>query len=88
MTDCTIIGGKMEDCYRPNPAIEELFDKVTRAIAHPHTTITEHDKERAAKVFLLFGPYLKEMIMGFEDEDCPSLLFEDHAQCVLDELEK
>ena len=66
--------------------MEELFEKVTRVIAHPHTTITEHDRERAAKVFLLFDSYLKEMVMGFEDEDCPSLLFDDHAQYVLDRL--
>lgn len=76
----------MEDCYQPNQAIEGLFDRVTKAIAHPHTTITEHDRERAASVFLLFDPYLKEMVMGFEDEDCPSLLFGDHAQYVLDKL--
>lgn len=76
----------IEDCYLPNPAMEQLFERVMRAIAHPHTTITEHDRERAAKVFLLFDPYLKEMIMGFEDEDYPSLLFGDHAQYVLDKL--
>jgi hypothetical protein len=76
----------MEDCYQPNPAMEQLFDRVTKATAHPHTTITEHDKERAARVFLIFDSYLKEMIMGFEDEDCPSLLFGDHAQYVLEEL--
>lgn len=75
-----------EDSYEPIPSIEGLFDRVTRAIAHPHSTITEHDKERAAKVFLLFDSYLKEMVMGFSDEDCPSLLFGDHAQHVLDKL--
>lgn len=76
----------VEDFFQPSPALSELFDNVVRAIAHPHTTITEHDRERAARVFLLFDSYLKEMVMGFEDEDCPSLLFGDHAQYVLDEL--
>lgn len=74
----------MEDCYLPNLAIEGLFDRVTKAIAHPHTTITEHDRERAAKIFLLFDSYLKDVILGFEDDD--SILLDAHAQYVLDKL--
>lgn len=74
----------MEDCYRPNPAIGELFEKVTRVIAHPHTTITEHDKERAAIVFLLFDSYMEDAIT--RSEDFESLLFSKYARRVLDEL--
>jgi hypothetical protein len=37
---------------------EELFDCVTRIIAHPHKAITEHDKSRAMAIFLVFADYL------------------------------
>ena len=37
---------------------DELFDIVTKMIAHPHTAITEHDKRRAIQVFLAFDDYL------------------------------
>lgn len=30
--------------------MNELFDKITEIIASPHTTITEHDEERAVKI--------------------------------------
>jgi hypothetical protein len=37
---------------------DELFDVVTKMIAHPHTAIVEHDKRRAIQVFLAFDEYL------------------------------
>jgi hypothetical protein len=36
----------------------ELFEIVTKMIAEPHSTITEHDKRRAVQVFLAFDEYL------------------------------
>jgi len=36
----------------------ELFEIVTKIIAEPHSTITEHDKRRAIQVFLAFDEYL------------------------------
>jgi hypothetical protein len=38
--------------------LDELFDVVTKMIAHPHTAIIEHDKRRAIQVFLAFDEYL------------------------------
>ena len=38
--------------------LDELFEIVTKVIASPHTTITEHDKRRAIQVFLGFDDYL------------------------------
>ena len=37
---------------------KELFDCVTRIIAHPHKVITEHDKARAMAIFVVFSDYL------------------------------
>ena len=37
---------------------EELFDCITKIVAHPHKVITEHDKARAMAIFLTFGDYL------------------------------
>lgn len=37
---------------------DELFEIVTKMIASPHQTITEHDKFRAIHVFLAFDEYL------------------------------
>lgn len=33
-----------------------LFDTLTRIIAHPHTTVTGHDRQRAAAALLLIVP--------------------------------
>lgn len=38
--------------------LDELFEIVTKMIASPHQTITEHDKRRAIQVFLAFDEYL------------------------------
>ena len=37
---------------------EELFDCITRIVAHPHTVVTDHDKARAMAIFLTFADYL------------------------------
>jgi len=47
-------------------SIDELFEIVTKMIAEPHTTITEHDKRRAIRVFL----YLDEFMMENVPEYC------------------
>lgn len=45
--------------YAQSPVTkDELFDVVTKMIASPHTTITEHDKRRAIQVFLAFDDFL------------------------------
>lgn len=37
---------------------QELFDCITKIIAHPHKVVTEHDKARALAIFLTFSDYL------------------------------
>ena len=37
---------------------EELFECITKIVAHPHTAITQHDKSRAIAIFLTFADYL------------------------------
>ena len=49
-----------------NITMKEFFDMVTKTIAEPHTTITEHDKRRAIRVFL----YLDEFMMENVPEYC------------------
>ena len=39
-----------------NPA--ELFECVTRIVAHPYAVYTSHDKARAMAIFLVFADYL------------------------------
>ena len=37
---------------------EQLFECITKIVAHPHTAITQHDKSRAIAIFLTFADYL------------------------------
>ena len=36
---------------------EELFECITKIVAHPHKTITEHDQSRALAIMLVFDDY-------------------------------
>lgn len=38
--------------------LPELFNVIMCIIAHPHKTLTDHDKARAMAVFLTFSDYL------------------------------
>ena len=67
-------------------SIDELFEMVTKAIASPHTTITEHDKRRAIQVFLGFDDYLIDALPGYCEEGC-EIDFGAYAANVIDELE-
>jgi hypothetical protein len=46
--------------------IDELFDVVTKIVAHPHTAIVSHDKHRAAKIFLALQDYISNHVQGQE----------------------
>jgi hypothetical protein len=37
--------------------MDELFDNLTRIIAHPHTSVVDHDRIRAARVMLAVNEY-------------------------------
>ena len=67
-------------------SIDELFEMVTKKIASPHITITEHDKRRAVCVFLYFDDYLIDALPGYCEEGC-EIDFGGYAAGILDELE-
>jgi hypothetical protein len=39
--------------------MNELFDRITEIIASPHTTITDHDKERAVKILSEIAQHIR-----------------------------
>ncbi len=69
-------------------SMDELFEMVTKSIAEPHTTIIEHDKRRAIRVFIAFEEFLLDNV----PEYCGNTAFGDvdfggFAAGILDELE-
>ena len=67
---------------------EELFNYITRIIASPHTTITEHDKRRAVQVFLAFDEYMIDVdVAAVRCDVGDELDFCSYAYKILDELE-
>jgi hypothetical protein len=67
-------------------SMNEFFEIVTKVIASPHTTITEHDKRRAIQVFLGFDDYLIDALPGYCEEGC-EIDFGAYAADQLDILE-
>ena len=68
--------------------MDELFEMVTKTIASPHTTITEHDKRRAIQVFLAFDEYLIDVDVAAGRCDVGDEYdFGSYAEKILDELE-
>jgi hypothetical protein len=43
---------------------DELYEHITHYVAHPHTTIVEHDKKRACLILAAF----MEFILDCQDE--------------------
>ena len=69
-------------------SIDELFKIVTKIIASPHTSITEHDKRRAIQVFLAFDEYLIDVDVAAGRCDVGDEYdFGAYAAGILDELE-
>jgi hypothetical protein len=67
---------------------DELFEIVTKIIASPHTTITEHDKRRAIQVFLAFDEYMIDVDVAAGRCDVGDEVdFCSHVEKILDELE-
>ena len=50
--------------------LDELYDHITRYVASPHTAIVEHDKRRAAQVFLAFDDFMIDHLEGYCGDDC------------------
>lgn len=67
--------------------MDELFDVITKIIAHPHSAITKHDKLRAARVFLALDDYLIDALPEY-CEDTHTFDFGEYASIIIDELEE
>jgi hypothetical protein len=71
---------------------EELFEVVCRIIAHPHTSITTHDKQRTAKIFLALQDYVSNYTF-IEQDGSPridpdfALDFDTYVESIFDEKE-
>ena len=50
--------------------VDELFDVITNIVAHPHTAIVKHDRERAAKIFLALQDYVYNHTECWEGQGC------------------
>lgn len=65
---------------------DQLFEFVTKIIAHPHNTILEHDKLRAARVFIFLDDFLIDNLPGYCEEGC-DFDFGAYAANVIEEIE-
>ena len=43
---------------------EELFECITKIVAHPHKTLTEHDKSRALAIMMVFDDYFTNYLQS------------------------
>jgi hypothetical protein len=69
-------------------SIDELFERVAKTIAEPHTVITEHDKRRAIRVFLYLDEFMMENVLEHcGDTELGEIDFGGYAASILDELE-
>jgi len=65
---------------------DQLYEHITKYVASPHTTITEHDKKRAC---LILGAFM-EFILDCQDEgvDVNKINITDFVSRKLDEVEE
>ncbi len=69
-------------------SMDELFEMVTKAIAEPHTTITDQHKNRAIRVFIAFEEFLLDNVPEYcGGTELGEIDFGSYAAGVLDELE-
>jgi len=74
--------------------IGELFDVITNIVAHPHTAVVKHDRERAAKIFLALQDYVYNHTECWENTGCfvsePALDFDTYLESIFnqDELDE
>ena len=72
--------------------VSHLFEVITNIVAHPHTSITSHDKQRAAKIFLALQDYIGNHVQGIEGfghfvYSEPALDFDTYVESIFDEDE-
>ena len=74
--------------------VEELFDVIANIVAHPHTAVVKHDRERAAKIFLALQDYVYNHTECWENTGCfvsePALDFDTYLESIFnqDELDE
>jgi len=61
---------------------ENLFECITKIVAHPHNTITEHDQSRALAIMVVFEDYVANFTHRDDDgeyyiPECDELDFQD-----------
>lgn len=69
--------------------MNNLFETITKIIASPHSTATEHDKLGAIQVFLAFDYYLIDALQGYCEggNGTCGIDFGAYAARMIDELE-
>ena len=72
--------------------MEELFTTIENIVAHPHITITSHDKQRAAKIFLALQDYVSNYTFIEQDGGARidpdfALDFDHYVESIFDEEE-
>ena len=71
--------------------VDELFEVITNIVAHPHTSIVKHDRERSAKIFLALQDYVYNQTECWENAGCfvsePALDFDTYLEGIFDEDE-
>jgi len=72
--------------------VSHLFEVITNIVAHPHTSITSHDKQRAAKIFLALQDYVGNHTQCYEDSGCfvdtdSALDFDTYVESIFNEDE-
>jgi hypothetical protein len=72
--------------------VSHLFEVIANIVAHPHTSITTHDKQRAAKIFFALQDYIGNYTQCYEDSGCfvdtdPALDFDTYVESIFDEKE-
>ena len=72
--------------------VSHLFEVIANIVAHPHTSITSHDKQRAAKIFLALQDYVGNHVQGIEGfghfvYSEPALDFDTYVESIFDEKE-
>jgi hypothetical protein len=71
--------------------VDELFDVITNIVAHPHTAVVKHDRERAAKIFLALQDYVYNHTECWENTGCfvsePALDFDTYLEGIFNEDE-
>jgi hypothetical protein len=49
---------------------EELFECITKIVAHPHSVVTSHDEARALAILVVFEDYLANFTHRDGDGEC------------------